>query len=88
MNQAAVDLYKAGSKRNLLGSLDRVIIMGDFQHFIDQEVAFTNGEDSWVGDGERQSTDEGVHTRFLTKVSVLSETPHRFSPYLLACGVL
>ena len=32
--------------------------MGDFQHFIDQEVAFTNGEDSWVGDGERQSTDE------------------------------
>ena len=29
-----------------------------------------------------------VHTRFLTKVSVLSETPHRFSPYLLACGVL
>ena len=58
MNQAAVDLYKAGSKRNLLGSLDKVIIMGDFQHFIDQEVAFTNGEDSWVGDGERQSTDE------------------------------
>ena len=31
---------------------------------------------------------ERVHTRFLTKVSVLSETPHRFSPYLLACGVL
>ena len=29
-----------------------------------------------------------VHTRFLTKVSVLSETSHKFSPYLLACGVL
>ena len=50
VNQAAVDLYKAGSKRNLLGSLDRVIIPGDFQHFIDQVVAFTNGEDSWVGE--------------------------------------
>jgi PAS domain S-box-containing protein len=50
VNQAAVDLYKAGSKRNLVGSLDRVIIKGDFQHFIDQVVAFTNGEDSWVGE--------------------------------------
>ena len=52
VNQVAVDLYKAGSKRDLLGSLDRVIIPGDFQHFIDQVVAFTNGEDSWVGEAK------------------------------------
>ena len=50
VNQAAVDLYKAGSKRNLLGSLDQVIIKGDSQHFVDQVVTFTNGEDSWEGE--------------------------------------
>ena len=55
VNQAAVDLYKARSKRNLMGSLDRVLIQGDFQHFIDQVVAFTNGEDSWEGEARNYS---------------------------------
>ena len=50
VNQAAVDLYKANSQDKLLRSLDQVIIKGDSQHFIDQVVAFTNGEDSWEGE--------------------------------------
>ncbi len=50
VNQAAVDLYKAGTKKKLLGSLAQVIIKGDFQHFIDQVVTFTNGKDSWAGE--------------------------------------
>ena len=50
VNQAAVDLYKAGSQEKLIGTLDQVIIKGDSQHFIDQVVAFTNGKDAWAGE--------------------------------------
>jgi PAS domain S-box-containing protein len=62
VNQAAVDLYKAGSKSNLLGSLDKVIIPGDFQHFIDQVVAFTNGEDSWAGEARNYNFQKEIIT--------------------------
>ena len=63
-----------------------VLIKGDHaradQHLPMIHIVFGN-LDAWL-----LGTHHGVHTRFLTKVSVLSETPHRFSPYLLACGVL
>ena len=60
VNQAAVDLYKAGSKRNLLGSMDRVLIKGDLQHFIDQVVAFTNGENSWEGEARNYNLQKEI----------------------------
>ena len=60
VNQAAVDIYKAGSKETLLGSLDRFIIKGDFHHFIDQVVAFTNDKDSWAGEARNYNLQRDI----------------------------
>ena len=59
-NKAAVDLYKAGTKRNLLGSLDRVIIKDDLQHFIDPAIALTDGEDSWPGEARNYNLQKEI----------------------------
>ncbi|MBC2712594.1 MAG: PAS domain S-box protein [Desulfosarcina sp.] len=50
VNQALVDLYKAPSERAMLGSLCKVFKGNDRQHFIDQVVAFTGGQDRYQGE--------------------------------------
>ena len=67
VNQAAVDLYRADSKSDLLGSLDKVLIQGDLQHFIEQTAAFTNGEDSWEGEARNYNFQKEVIDLIISK---------------------
>ena len=83
VNQAAVDLYKAGSKRNLLGSLDQVIIKGDSQHFIDQVVTFTNGEDSWEGEARNYNFQKEI-INIIIKKGVINRQENGISKVLVS----
>ncbi len=50
VNQATVDLYRAPSAEHMIGPLYQVSQPTDEQHFIDQVVAFTHGEDRYEGE--------------------------------------
>ncbi len=63
VNQALVDLYKAPSEQSLLGSLSKVFKGNERQHFIDQVVAFTSGNDRY--EGEARNVDHAGKTLHL-----------------------
>lgn len=54
VNQATVDLFHAPSAQHMLGPLYKVLKKKDRQHFIDQLVAFTSGEDRYEGEARNR----------------------------------
>ena len=50
VNQAMVDLYQASSEKMVLGPLSRFFRNDDRQHFIDQVVTLSSGEDCYEGE--------------------------------------
>ena len=83
VNQAAVDLYKANSQDKLLGTLDQVIIKGDSQHFIDQVVAFTNGEDLWEGEASKYNFQKEI-IDIVIKKAVINRQANSLSKVLVS----
>ena len=62
VNQATVDLYNAPSAEQMIGPLDAVLQNEDRQHFIDQLVAFSSGEDRYEGEARnRDHTGKTLH---------------------------
>ena len=56
VNPATVDLYRAPSADHMLGPLAKRLKQEDRQHFIDQVVAFTGGEDRYEGEARNQDS--------------------------------
>ena len=62
-NQAMVALYRAPDIQWALGSITKFVKEGDLQHFIDQVVFFTDGQDFF--EGEARNTDFAGNTLHL-----------------------
>ncbi len=56
-NLAAVKLYNANSIDDLLCSLDKVLVIDDMGHFVDQIISFSMGNNFWEGEARNYTSD-------------------------------
>ena len=60
VNQAAVDVYQAGTKENLQQTLDKFVMLDKAEHFIDQVTVFASGRRQYEGAGQNVSLTGGI----------------------------
>jgi PAS domain S-box-containing protein len=54
VNQATADLYRAPGPEQMVGPLHKTFLQNDHQHFIDQVIAFSSGQDCYEGEARNR----------------------------------
>ncbi len=83
LNIAASNMYQANSKNGLLKIFKHRLDSGDMEHFIDQVVAFTDGEDWFEGDARNFDFQENTLEIILRK-SVINRSENGLSKILVS----
>jgi PAS domain S-box-containing protein len=73
VNQATVDIYSAPSDQDMIGPLYKLFKDNDHHHFIDQLVAFINGEDRYEGEARNRDYDGNTLHLIIRKVVINRE---------------
>ena len=83
VNQAAINVYKAHSSKELAISVDKLTLSHSWGHVIDQIVAFMDGETRYDGEALNQTL-EGDILNVIIRKSVIPGYEHDLSRVLVA----
>ncbi len=74
VNQAAVELHEAKTKKNLLGNLDKIFVESSYSAFIDEIVALLKGQKRFQTEAQVKTLTGKIKDIYLSYVALLEET--------------